>query len=108
MFLSEYLCIVKFIQKNIVFGLLLLVGMLVNYNTHFEYSDASSSFELTAENNSTSNGFISDSEILEEDQIICATEFLSSGGRDKEHNHSAVTSLFSTPFFTVWQPPKLS
>lgn len=108
MFVSEYLCIVKFIQKNTIFGLLLLVGILLNYNTHFEYSDVSSSIELTAENNSTSNGFISDSEILEEDQIICATEFLSFVEKNNKHNHSLVTSLFSTPFFTVWQPPNLS
>lgn len=108
MFVSEYLCSVKFIQKNIVFSIVLLLGMLLSYNAYFQYNNSSSSIKITVENNLTSNCFGSDSEILAEDQLTCATEFLSAVKKNTENNHFFFTSRLSRPFFAVWQPPKLS
>ncbi len=108
MFVSGYICSVKIIQKNIVYGLVLLLGMLLTYNVYFQYINTSLSIGIAAENNLTSTCFGSDSEILSEDQIICSMEFLSAGKKNEDNSHFLSTSRLSRPFFAFWQPPKLS
>lgn len=82
--------------------------MLLNYNSYLYHSNTSASTELNAGNDAISNIFLSDFEMLEEAQIAFATVFLSTDETNTIHNHFHFSCRLSLPYFTVWQPPKLS
>lgn len=82
--------------------------MLLSYNLYFQHINTTSTIELNAENNLTSNCFATNFELLEEAQITYATVFLSEDEVNTEHKHFYATCRVSPPYFTVWQPPKLA
>lgn len=83
-----------------------LLGILLGYNICSQYSSISLSVETTAENDSSSSCFDFNSEVYEEDQIVCETEFVAVVYTQHQYLH--ITCQSSRPFFSVWQPPKLS
>lgn len=97
-----------FSPKKIVFGVMFLLGILLGYNICSQYSSISLSVETTAENDSSSSCFDFNSEVYEEDQIVCETEFVAVAEVYTQHQYLLITCQSSRPFFSVWQPPKLS
>ncbi len=82
--------------------------MLLNYNLYFQQQNASSSIELRTGNDSISNCFMFDFEILEDAQVSYKPIFLTSVEKNTEQNYFHISCRLSPPYFTVWQPPKLS
>jgi hypothetical protein len=95
-------------RKNLVNSILLFVGMLLCYNICFQQSDSSSLVELHSENSLSPNFVDFDLDINEEDQIIYGLEIFLMVEKYTQHNHFYITSKSSQPFYSVWQPPKLS
>ena len=95
-------------RKNLVYSILLFMGMLLYYNICFQQSNTSSLVELNAENSSSPNFVDFDLDINEEDQIIYGLEIFLMVEKYTQHNHFYITSKSSQPFYSVWQPPKLS
>lgn len=98
----------KINQKNIISGIVLLMSMLLFFDICFQQTSTSSLIELSDENRSNSNCIDSDSELNEECQIIFAVEFSPIVEQIGFHNHFHFTNRLTQPFFSVWQPPKLS
>jgi len=98
----------KFTRKNIVFSIVLLMGILLSYSIYLQQSKISISIELSSENNSTSNCFNPDSETDEEDLITSKREIPTAVGvKNKLTKHTVSCQLYR-PSFTIWQPPKIS
>lgn len=95
-------------QKNIVFRIVLLMGMFLSYSIYFQHSNYSAIIEVTSENNSTSNWLSSDSEIHEDDQITNKTEINSDCIDDDHPTGLLISGQLLQPSFTIWQPPKIS
>ena len=95
-------------KKNIFNCILLLVSMLLCFDICFQENSNNSVIELSAENNLNSDCIDSDSELNEEGQIIFAVQYFLTVEQITHHNHFHFTNRFSLPFFSVWQPPKLS
>jgi len=85
-----------------------LMGILLGYSIYSQFSSISLSVETTAENDSSSSCFDFNSEVYEEDQIVCETEFVAVAEVYTQHQYLHITCLLSQPSFSVWQPPKLS
>ena len=98
----------KLSRKNILCGIVLLMSILLYFDICFQQNSNSSLIELSAESNLNSDSIDSDSELNEEDQIIFAVEFFSMVEQITHHNHFYFIKESTRPFFSVWQPPKLS
>lgn len=98
----------NFSQKNIVFGILFLLGILFTYSIFIQSSNTLSNIELASEENSTSNCIISDSDIQDHDQNLNNIENFSVFTNYPQLNHFHNACLLGLPFFSIWQPPKLS
>ncbi len=84
------------------------MSMLLCFDTYFQESDTNSLIELSSENNLTADSLDADLDVNEEYQAISATSFLAVVKGITVHNHLHFINRPSSPFFSIWQPPKLS
>lgn len=95
-------------RKNLVNSIVLCLGMLLCYNICFQQSNTSSLVELSSENSLSSNFVDFDFDINEEYQISYEMKFFLLKEKNNQHIHFHHTSKASQPFYSIWQPPKLS
>lgn len=99
----NYVCGMKFRQKNIFNCIILVLSMLVCFDVCFQENKISSLVEL-----STDNSSVIDSDFIEDELFQCTLEFLPQPKITTQHEHFHVLSSEAQPFLPVWQPPKLS
>lgn len=95
-------------RKKLVINIVLFLGMLLCYNICFQQSNTSLLVELSSENSLSSNFVDFDYDINEEYQISYGMKFFLLLQKDNQCNHFHYISKTSQPFYSIWQPPKLS
>lgn len=98
----------KICQKNLVIGIVLVMGIFLCCTIYFEQRKSASLIELNAENNSALECVDSDLDLNEEIQIFSTPEVLSVVDTYSQHNHFHFTNIALRLFYPIWQPPKLS
>lgn len=98
----------KLCQKNLVKSILLVMSMLLCYTIYYEQKKSSSVIELSADNGSTMESPDSDLDLNSEFQIISDIEFSSLVEKQTQHHYFHFTIKLFPPFYSVWQPPRLS
>ncbi len=98
----------KYILKNIVFIILLLIGIVLNYSLHFHVSTIFSNVELVSEMNKTSDVLNEDAEIHEDEQFDNKSDVHIYFGIKIQPVLNRINCLLTSPFFAIWQPPKIS
>lgn len=98
----------KFTQKNIIFSIIFLLGIILTNNFYILHCKTLNIIEFASENKSSSNDISSDFEIHEEDQNFNSTEILAIITTILKHQYFHATSKPTMLFYTIWQPPKLS
>lgn len=97
----------KFFEKNIVFSIMLFLGMLFCYNLIFQIEVKSESTELTSENSSSSDFFFLDLDLEGDKQTVFNFNFVSFAEKKIKNNHFHLPSTLSSTVLKVWLPPKL-
>ena len=94
--------------KKIVNNIVLLIGVLLCFAVFFQQNDHSSLFDISTEKNSSFINLDNDVDLYEEELLVHSVEFLRTTEKITFHEHFHFISDSAQPFFTVWQPPKLS
>lgn len=95
-------------SKKIVNNIVLLIGVLLCFAVFFQQNDHSSLFDISTEKNSSFINLDNDVDLYEEELVVHSVEFLRITEKITFHEHFHFISDSAQPFFTVWQPPKLS
>ncbi|MCK8141335.1 hypothetical protein MW871_05460 [Flavobacterium sp. I-SCBP12n] len=98
----------KFNRKKIFAAIVLLMSVLLCFDICFQENSNTSLIECSAEDTLHSDTIDFDNEVNEEHQIVFVMEFSSMVGHLTDHNHFYFSKGLQKPFFSVWQPPKLS
>ena len=102
-----YICHMKFSKKNIVFGIVFLLSIVLSYTYYSHYNEISFSVELTSENNLKSDSVFSDS-ISHEDHFANTQSTFIFSRNNIQKNVCFKPLLVIQPSFSIWQPPKIS
>ena len=94
--------------KKIVNNIVLLIGVLLCFAVFFQQNDHSSLFDISTEKNSSFINLDNDVDLYEEELLVLSVEFLRITEKLTFHEDCHFISDSAQPFFTVWQPPKLS
>ena len=94
--------------KKIVNNIVLLIGVLLCFAVFFQQNDHSSLFDISTEKNSSFINLDNDVDLYEEELLVHSVEFLRITEKITFREHLHFISDSAQPFFTVWQPPKLS
>lgn len=107
-YLFHYLCFMNNFLKNIVFGILLLMGIVLSYSFHFHSSTIFSNVELVSEMNKTSNVLNEHAETHEDEQFDNTSDVYIYPGIKIQPVLNRINCLLTSPFSAIWQPPKFS
>jgi len=98
----------KLTRKNIVFGIVFFLGILLNYSGNFHFSESIFFVEVTTDNNANHGSCFSDSDIHEQDQSCRQFDLLTFNSNQIQKLRVGKISGLSVGFCTIWQPPQLS
>lgn len=98
----------KVTKKYIVLGVMFLLGILMTYSFNIQQIKTPSFVDLSSENTLPTNCIYSDSEIYEEDQNCYQIELVSVNLNELPQRHFHIPCQLYFPFYTIWQPPRLS
>ena len=94
--------------KNIVAGIVLLMGMVLFYDPYFDSIDVSSKMEINSDNDRVSDIPSAELDFNEDEKIGYLFQFHSLVKIITNVSHFHVCLPAQQPFLSVWQPPKLS
>lgn len=97
----------KFSHKNIVFGLVFLLSIVLSYTSYSHYNDISFTIEMSSENNLKSDSIFSDS-VSHEDHFASSPSIFIFSRNNIQKKLCIIPLNVIQPSFSIWQPPKIS
>lgn len=98
----------KLKYKNIVFGIILLMGMVVSYGVFIQCHGGNEIIEFSTADNSNQNSVFADNEIHEDDHYSNLFELKTIIPTISNPKYIHLISRSTCPLSYIWQPPKLS
>lgn len=97
----------KLPYKNIVFGLVFLLSVVLSYTSYSHYIDISFTIELSSENHLKSDSVVSDS-VSHEDHFASTPSIFVFSRNNIQKKFCLSPLTVNQPSFGIWQPPKIS